>query len=280
MYTKLLTLAVAAAVSGTVHAGDIQFSTTPVPTNDLDKRSILSSQLVNVDGQKESIKYNVLLRSGDKPWGSWAPFGQIFDSEGLPVQLEDGSTMLSNDNDFSSILRGKRGGLYMVSHFESRPAAMYLTKLRQNKHTGKLQAVRTRPLDFSHVNGGWVHCAGSVSPWGTHIGSEEYPPNSKQWRDGNVSDYNAAMVRYFPAARGAADAELPSLALQYMNPYDYGYVVEVDVKNFRKADVTKHYSMGRVAIELAYVMPNEKTVYISDDGSRACSVTKQTKPVT
>ena len=268
MHTKLLTLAVAAAVSGTVHAGDIQFTTTPVPTNDLDKRSILSSQLVNVDGQTESIKYNVLLRSGDKPWGSWAPFGQIFDSQGLPVQLEDGSTMLSNDNDFSSILRGKRGGLYMVSHFESRPAAMYLTKLRQNRRTGELQAVRTRPLDFSHVNGGWVHCAGSVSPWNTHIGSEEYPPNSKEWRDGNVSDYNAAMVRYFPAARGAADAELPSLALQYMNPYDYGYVVEVDVKNFRKADVTKHYSMGRVAIELAYVMPNEKTVYISDDGSR------------
>ena len=26
--------------------------------------------------------------------------------------------------------------------------------------------------------------------------------------------------------------------------------------------------MGRVAIELAYVMPDNKTVYISDDGSR------------
>lgn len=59
------------------------------------------------------------------------------------------------------------------------------------------------------------------------------------------------------------------LAKSYMNPYDYGFVVEVDVKDFRHANVIKHYSMGRVAIELSYVMPNKKTVYISDDGSRS-----------
>jgi secreted PhoX family phosphatase len=268
MKAKLLALAVAAAVAGPVAAGDIQFTNAAVPTNDLDKRSVLTSNFAIVDGEKVDVNYNVLLRTGDQPHRSKAPFGLVHDIEGQPVVMEDGSLKLSDDNDFSSIVRGKRGGLFMVSHFESRPAAMYLTKLHQDRMTGELTAVKTRPLDFSHVNGGWVHCAGSVSPWNTHLGSEEYPPNSREWIDGNISGYNAEMVRYFPEARGAATADLPALAQQHMNPYDYGFIVEVDVKNFRKADVIKHYSMGRVAIELSYVMPNQKTVYISDDGSR------------
>jgi secreted PhoX family phosphatase len=264
---KLLALAVASAIACPTTAGEINFTNAAVPTNDLDKRSVLTSNFAVVDGEKTEINYNVLLRTGDQPKNSSAPFGLVHDIEGQPVGMEDGSLKLSDDNDFSSIIHGKRGGLFMVSHFESRPAAMYLTKLRQNRKTGELTAIQTRPLDFSHVNGGWVHCAGSVSPWGSHLGSEEYPPNSRQWIDGNISGYNAEMVRYFPEARGAASADLPALAQEYMNPYDYGFVVEVDVKNFRRADVTKHYSMGRVAIELSYVMPNQRTVYISDDGS-------------
>jgi secreted PhoX family phosphatase len=271
---RALTLAVATAITGTAQAGNIQFTNAAVPTSDLDKRSVLTSSFAIVDGEKVDVNYNTIMRSGDVPGRSYAPFGQLFDIEGEPVIAEDGTERVSNDNDFSSLIvgrekqNGKDKDLYMVSHFESRPAAMYLTKLDQDKNSGELTAIETRPLDFSHVNGGWVHCAGSVTPWGNHLGSEEYPPDGKQWRDGNVSGYNSQMVRYFPAARGALDAELPALALEHINPYDYGYNVEVEVNTFDDATVTKHYSMGRVAIELAYVMPNEKTAYISDDGSR------------
>jgi secreted PhoX family phosphatase len=254
--------------AASAQAGDLQFTSAPVPTNDLDKRSILTSQFAVAEGRKMDVNYNTILRSGDIPTRFGFPFGTLVDIENHVVRAEDGSIRVSNDNDFSSLLEGTDGRLYMVSHFESRPAAMYLTQLDQDEQTGELTARYTRPLDFSHVNGGWVHCAGSVSPWGTHIGSEEYPPDAKQWRDGDVSDYNAAMVRYFPAARGAADADLPALALDHMNPYDYGYTVEVNVRHYTNTDVIKHYSMGRVAIELSYVMPNEKTVYTSDDGSR------------
>ena len=282
MKLKLTALSVAAAMAGyiNVHAGDIQFSSAPIPTNDLDKRSVLSSQYAVVDGERVDVKFNTILRSGDKPdylffshivGGSYASgergtFGKILDIEGMPIVEEDGSERISNSNDFSSLIVGKDKRLYMVSQFETRPAAMYLTELKQGK-SGVLTALRTRPLDFSHVNGGWVHCAGSVTPWGNHLGSEEYPPDGKQWRDGEVSGYNAGMVRYFPEARGASDDQLPELALQHMNPYDYGFNIEVTVGNYNSADVVKHYAMGRVAIELAYVMPNEKTVYISDDGS-------------
>ena len=269
MDRKLLPMAVAMAMASGVHAGEIAFTTAPVPTSDLDKRSVLTSQLAVVDGKAVDVDYHTIMRSGDQPEGSPLPFGTLVDSRGKVIRAEDGSVRLSSDNDFSSIVRGARDDeLYMVSHFESRPAAMYLTQLEQNPESGELSPVRTRPLDFSGVNGGWVHCAGSVTPWGSHLGSEEYPPDAKQWRDAAVDDYNAAMVRYFPAARRASDAELPGLALDHMNPYDYGFTTEVKVRNFNNAPVTKHYSMGRVAIELSYVMPNKKTVYTSDDGSR------------
>jgi secreted PhoX family phosphatase len=271
MKCKVIALAVATAIAGTAQAGSIQFTNAAIPTSDLDKRSILTSNFAMVDGQKVGVSYNTILRSGDMPKGSEAPFGLLINIDGDPVIYGDGLTLVSNGNDFSSLLVSKNKGksrVFMVSHFESRPGAMYLTEVDQDKKTGELTALRTRPLDFSHVNGGWVHCAGSVSPWGTHIGSEEYPPDGKEWRNGNVSGYNAEMVRYFPVAQGAQTVQLPELALQYMNPYDYGYVTEVAVESFNAATVTKHYSMGRVAIELAYVMPNEKTVYISDDGSR------------
>jgi secreted PhoX family phosphatase len=56
--------------------------------------------------------------------------------------------------------------------------------------------------------------------------------------------------------------------LLQMNPYDYGYIVEVKVLNEQGAhSVTKHYAMGRLAFELGYVLPDKKTAYMSDDGT-------------
>ncbi|MBK1649056.1 PhoX family protein [Rhabdochromatium marinum] len=238
-------------------AGTIEFTPAPFPLTDTEKRSILTSDSAVVDGVQVQLGYNTILRSGDTAGNG--TFGLLHDIDGHPLMAEDGSSYISNDNDFASILKGNDGKLYMVSHFESRPGAMYLTELNQNRQTGVLSAVQTRPLDFSAVRGGWVHCAGSVTPWGTHLGSEEYEPDAKQWRDGEISDYNAAMASYFGAT--------PAQASSVVNPYDYGYPVEVQVSHFNDATVTKHYAMGRMALELGYVMPDNKTVYMSDDGT-------------
>jgi secreted PhoX family phosphatase len=50
------------------------------------------------------------------------------------------------------------------------------------------------------------------------------------------------------------------------HPYLYGYPVEINVTDDGGYTVNKRMAMGRVAVELAYVMPDSKTVYISDDG--------------
>ena len=149
MKPRLLPLIAAMAAASGVQAGSLELTNAPVPTNDLDKRSVLTSQFAVVDGKKVDVDYNTILRSGDQPNRSSMPFGTLIDIEGQVVRAEDGSVRVSNDNDFSSLIQGKRGDLFMVSHFESRPAAMYLTQLKQNWKTGELEPLRTRPLDFS-----------------------------------------------------------------------------------------------------------------------------------
>ena len=65
---------------------------------------------------------------------------------------------------------------------------------------GKLTIVSTKPIDFSAVGGLWVPCAGSVTPWGTHLGSEEYPPDARAVEEATamdqIDDYYKPMIRY------------------------------------------------------------------------------------
>jgi secreted PhoX family phosphatase len=50
------------------------------------------------------------------------------------------------------------------------------------------------------------------------------------------------------------------------SPYDYGISPEVTVLPDGSTRVVKHYSMGRIARELNQVMPDNRTVYMGDDG--------------
>jgi hypothetical protein len=52
----------------------------------------------------------------------------------------------------------------------------------------------------------------------------------------------------------------------YPNPYDYGYIMEIENSATTDPDFIKHFAMGRFSHENAQVMPDERTVYLSDDG--------------
>ncbi len=245
----------------------ITFSAVKAPETDAEKQSILASSKATINGKEYSIGFNTIMRSGDVIGGG--TFGMIYDKNGTPLKAADGSNYISNDNDFSSLLTGKTDGkLYMVSHFEMSPGAMYVTELNQDKTTGKLTPVRTKNIDFSGFGGGWVHCAGSVTPWGTHLGSEEYEPDARKVTAGgylNKDGYGNTQALYF-------GLDPNSTATDYftnggLNAYNYGWQIEVKVNSFDSVSSTKHYSMGRIAHELGYVTPNKKTTYISDDGA-------------
>lgn len=264
----------------------IDFQPVKVPETDLEKRSVQASPQVTIDGRDYFTDFHSILRSGDALNG--VVFGQLNDHLGQPILDKDGKPVISNRNDFSSLLEID-GELMMVSQFEDTPGAYYLTRLNQNPVSGELTATATRSLDTSKVRGGWVHCAGSVTPWNTHLGSEEYEPDAARVdkRTGHFNDYyNMAQARYFglePQPLKVADTDdldgdgdrtewidnpaLADGAYHQLSPYFYGWIIEVRVNSFDDANLTKHYSMGRFSHELAYVMPNRKTAYLSDDGT-------------
>ncbi len=244
-----------------------QFQEISFPVSNRDKRRIIASQEVTMDGRKYEIGYNTILRSGDKI--GKGTYGLLLDQNGNPVLNRDGSRHISVDNDFSSLLPvGDK--LFMISHFESRPGAMYLTELSQDKTSGTLRAVSTKNIDFSAFGGLWVPCAGSVTPWGTHLGSEEYPTNARATEAAKsmdeIEDYDKPMARYFGMDPYAKLTTVDDFR-RIFKPYRYGYPVEVAVSKNGTPTVHKHYAMGRVAVELSYVMPDKRTVYISDDGT-------------
>ncbi|HYE35939.1 PhoX family protein [Methylocaldum sp.] len=140
------------------------------------------------------------------------------------------------------------------------PATASLAKLDQDKSTGALQVADYRNISFGNVNGLWIACAASLSPWNTHLGSEEYEPDAK--------------VRGGGAKTGDSDdtTDIASFSRYYFgdaahaNAYHYGLVPEVKIDSNRTASVVKHYALGRFSRELAEVMPDQRTAYMGDDG--------------
>lgn len=246
-------------------AHTLSFDGITAPLTDAEKRQVRATSNVTIDGKKVPVGYKTLLRGGDVLNG--VTFGALTDKDGDPIKLGDGSTVVDNGTDFTSLLPvGSK--LFSVTHFESgKPAAMYLTELLQDKTTGALTAVSTKPIDFSAVGGLWTPCAGSVTPWNTHIGGEEYEPDARAFEAATtaaeVDTLFAAHAIYFKV--DPATATLDQLRA-VLTPYKYGFPVEVTVSEQGSATAAKHYAMGRRANELAYVMPDKKTVYMTDDG--------------
>ena len=248
-------------------AAKLAFQGIPAPTTDAAKRDVVASPDLTLDGQKHPIGYHTLLRTGATV-GS-GTFGLVMDQHGQPIVGADGAPMISNSTDFSSILQ-KDGKLFVVSHFETRPASIYVTQVERDPATGDLKAIDTKPVDFSADGGLWVPCAGSVTPWGTHLGSEEYEPDAEAIETtdsiGELDDYALPMALYFGYDATAPDATMDGFR-EVFDPYRYGYITEVSIGADDQASGVKHYAMGRFAHELGYVMPDQKTVYLSDDGT-------------
>lgn len=246
-------------------ASALDFKGIDAAATDEAKRTVIASPSVNVNGKDYEIGYNILARSGDQLGDGI--FGLLIDEKGNAVFGGDGEKEVSVDADFTTLLPvGNK--LFSVTHFESRPGAMYVSEVEQNKETGALKYISTKPVDFSAFGGLWVPCAGSVTPWGTHLGSEEYPPNVRGIEDAqsleDIDDYFKPFARYFglnPDTMSLVDFRT------VFSPYKYGYATEITVTADGNGTATKHYALGRSAFELAYVMPDQRTVFFSDDGT-------------
>lgn len=129
------------------------------------------------------------------------------------------------------------------------PSPIAVLTLDQDPATGQLSLVKYHNVDTSPVNGLWITCASSLSPWNTHLSSEEYEPDA----------FNAKDMRFKAFSRKLFGDELIA------NPYHYGHVPEVTVQPDGSATITKHFCMGRISRELVHVMPDQRTALMGDD---------------
>lgn len=171
------------------------------------------------------------------------------------------------------------GTPYLVTHFEymnndsaginwygKQPMLMTVAKLNQSSTDGKFSVASVKQVDFSGVNGLWIPCAGSRSPWNTHLGSEEYEPDARCEVDATYAaiaggscegmEYTARM-NAFRVAYGEATA----------SPYHYGRVPEVTIANNGSTTVEKWYTLGRISREKVQMFGDSRTAIQGDDGT-------------
>ena len=233
------------------------------------------------------LKYHKLADTTDVVGGNMV--GGLFDSRGIALTDSFGQ-MASDAPDGNSLMvvpglhasnPRRAHALALVTQFEYRelppdypavttydsywsrlPSATGLSRLDQDRRTGALTVTSYDNVDFSGVKGGSIHCASSLTPWNTHLSSEEYEPDAKV-RQGvapkaadsdDGTDIDGFSAAWFGNAATA-------------NAYDYGLLPEVKVRKDGKTSVVKHRALGRFARELADVQPDGRTVYMGDDGA-------------
>ena len=134
------------------------------------------------------------------------------------------------------------------------PSPIAVLTLDQDPQTGKLDLVKYHNVDMSDVHGLWITCGSSLSPWNTHLSSEEYEP------DAPFASSNPQFKKFSQNLYGNETRA---------NPYHYGHMPEVTVNPDGTGSVKKHYNMGRISHELVQVMPDNRTVLMGDDATNS-----------
>jgi len=130
------------------------------------------------------------------------------------------------------------------------PSQIAVLTLNQNPKNGKLSLVKYSPVNTSQAQGLWITCGSSLSPWNTHLSSEEYEP------DAPFAHENPRFKSFSKNLYGNETSA---------NPYNYGHLPEVTVNPDGTGTLVKHYCLGRISHELIEVMPDKRTVLMGDD---------------
>ena len=174
----------------------------------------------------------------------------------------DGTSLLTIPNAKISGIKGKP--VFAVVQFEyitrdlssadnygKIPSPIAVLTLDQDPSTGKLSLVKYHNVDTSKVQGLWITCGSSLSPWGTHLSSEEYEPDAFNSDDKQLKAFSKNLFGDESTAKA----------------YHYGHLPEVVVNPDGSGTIKKHYCLGRISHELIQMMPDERTALMGDDAT-------------
>ncbi|MCZ2407016.1 MAG: DUF839 domain-containing protein [Burkholderiales bacterium] len=245
--------------------------------------SSLNIQLSDGSVQTYQLAYQPFFVTGDQvPDGKGGTIlaGGYYDINNQPIidrtvpgsarpyfsDAPDGTSLLTVANPTVAGIKGK--AVFAVVQFEyttwaqdgktdmygKLPSPIAVLTLDQDQTTGKLSLVKYHNVDTSKVHGLWITCGASLSPWGTHLSSEEYEPDAFSIAS------NAMFQAYSQNLYGDATKA---------NPYHYGHMPEVIVNPDGTGSIKKHFCMGRISHELVQVMPDQRTALMGDDATNS-----------
>ncbi len=236
-------------------------------------------ELKFADGSTQNVNlgYTEFFVTGDsvvKTGGGTIVAGGYFKLDGTPLQVS-GAQAYSDCVDGSSLFTvpgAPANTVYAVVQFEYQSAAygaypspIAVLTLDQNPSTGMLALRSYHNVDTSGIHGLWIPCGGSLSPWGTHLSSEEYMPDAFDQGDNQT----LALYNTFLTNGGINPATA--------SPYHYGHLPEVTVRPDGTGTIKKHYNLGRYSRELVCVFPDNKTVLAATTATTAaCSCSSRT----
>ena len=295
----------------------VKFNASSNPATVAQRAAVFTDASIAITYSDKSVKtaqalsFVELFRTGDplkKPpaagGGSVIAAGYTRPDGVTPILDSDGKQMFSDCVDGLSLIKlskpevpdisGK--ALFLVNQFEYKsvnaagksvygklPCPMTITTLDQNTSTGALTVKYQYAVPTASVHGLWITCGGSLSPWNTHLSSEEYEPDAwlvmlrktkgsaltstelTTWQTSQMSKANASVDRFFDFSRYTLDEAASTDAKTTANPYHYGHVPEVTVNPDGTGSIKKHYCLGRISRELVEVMPDQQTVLMGDD---------------
>lgn len=254
--------------------------------------SVASSLVVSYsDGSQQTYKlgYQQLFMTGDQVpnlLGGTILAGGYFDIDGNPIldksvpgkerqfysDCPDGMSLLQPIAGVDKAKLGVKGNaVFAVVQFEYTtrdqaqasqygrlPSPIAVLTLDQDPATGKLSLVKYYNVPTKPAYGLWITCGASLSPWNTHLSSEEYEPDA--FAIASNRNFNAFITNLYGDPAAVND---PAKA----NPYLYGHLPEVKVNADGTGTLKKHFCLGRISHELVHVCPDQRTVLMGDDAT-------------
>lgn len=208
-------------------------------------------------------QYRVLAQYGDDFAGAFPNgIGKIIGANGT----QDQGTITEGWPDFNGYIPIADHQGYLFTNWEYFPGGMSRIKLIKNAEEGtwSVDTNDIKMLDFG-LYGTVANCFGSVTPWNTPLTSEEWGnKGDASWSWNAPDDDNPSrdeLAKYINA--GVTTANEGSI---FPNTYRYHYIIEITDPTDAAIPV-KRYALGRFEHENAVVMPDEKTVYLSQDNT-------------
>ena len=225
-------------------------------------KNLISSPVPKTDKERQTVmsaygEYQVVAQAGDT-FGGAIPngLGMIYNKNGSAAVNTSGWP------DFNGFVSTGPNQGYLFTNWESVPGGMSRLKLNKSNAGWMVDSSDVMMLDFGHW-GTTANCFGSVSPWGTPLTSEEwgnFGDATYLWDDADASDKygNRDAFKAYTDPTNTQPNVVP-------NTYRYHYIVEITNPTSENPVPVKRYAMGRFEHENSIVMPDRKTVYLSQD---------------